>query len=120
MLILPGEVIGLINLEDPAVEHVWSPAEIQLANSVADQVGLALENARLLEETQRRAERERLVSEITTRLRASNDPQAILETAVSELKNALGARQVQVVMKSKPDSQSTAGSDNEIPPAGTE
>jgi len=117
---LRGEVIGLINLEDPAVEHVWSPAEIQLANSVADQVGLALENARLLEETQRRAERERLVSEITTRLRASNDPQAILETAVSELKNALGARQVQVVMKSKPDSQSTAGSDNEIPPAGTE
>ncbi len=117
---LRGEVIGLINLEDPAIEHIWSPAEIQLANSVADQVGLALENARLLEETQRRAERERLVSEITTRLRATNDPQVILDTAISELKHALGARQVQVVMKSKAGSQPAAGSSDEIPPAGTE
>ena len=67
-----------------------------MARAVADQVGLALENARLLAETQRRAERERLVADITTKMRAVNDPQAILETVAVELRNALRVKSVQV------------------------
>ena len=113
---LRGEIIGLINLEDPALEHAWTAAEIQLANSVADQIGLALENARLLEETQRRAERERLVSDITTRLRASNDPHAILETAVTELKNALSVKQVRVLVNSPVSDRSQ----NDRPPVASD
>jgi len=51
---------------------------------------LALENARLLEETQQRAEQERIIASITARVRASMDPETILQTAVRELGAALG------------------------------
>jgi GAF domain-containing protein/HAMP domain-containing protein len=95
-----GQVIGIILLEETEGSRHWSENEKQLAKAVADQVGLALENARLLEETQHRAERERLVSEISTKMRASNDPQQILETAVVELRNALRAKSVQVRIQS--------------------
>jgi GAF domain-containing protein/HAMP domain-containing protein len=95
-ILLRGQPIGIIELNDPDAPRRWGQEEISLAASVADQVGLALENARLLETTQRRAERERLVSDITTKLRATNDPQQILETAVSQLKTALKVRSVQV------------------------
>src|SRR5512135_341452 len=81
---LRGEAIGLLRLQDLDRNRIWSEEEISLIKAVADQVGLALENARLLEATQKRAEREVLVGQITTRLRASNDPQTILETAVTE------------------------------------
>ena len=107
-LALRNQVIGLIDLQDVDPARAWTPQELAFARSVADQVALALENARLLEETRRRAERERLVSDITTRLRVSNDPQTILDTALSELRQALQVKSVQVrlrVQSIPPDSQ---------------
>jgi GAF domain-containing protein len=93
---LRGETIGLIELGETINTRRWSNDEINLVSSIAEQVGLALEYARLLETTRRRAERERLVSEITTSLRATNDPQQILETAVTQLKHALRVQSVKV------------------------
>ena len=101
-IMIRGQTIGLIELNDPDAPRRWGEDEINLAASVADQVGQALENARLLETTQRRAERERLVSEITRKLRSTNDPQEIMETAVMQLKNALKVRSVQVRVDTSP------------------
>jgi GAF domain-containing protein/HAMP domain-containing protein len=97
------QVIGMLSCtpgdRDPDDEgQRWTEEEINLVKTVADQVGLAIENARLLEETQRRAEREHLVSEITSRLRASNDPQVILQTAASELRQALRAKHAEILL----------------------
>jgi GAF domain-containing protein len=86
----------LIELGETTHARQWSDDEMSLVSSIAEQVGLALEYARLLETTRRRAERERLVSEITTRIRATNDPQQILETAVTQLKHALRVHSVKV------------------------
>jgi GAF domain-containing protein len=103
--ILPKEIgapsKGRALPEGQISKHKWTNAEINLALAVAEQVGLALENARLLEVTQRRAERERLVSQITTRMRASNDPEAIMETAVSQLRQILGVQNVRVRIQAK-------------------
>jgi GAF domain-containing protein/HAMP domain-containing protein len=98
---LRGEVIGTIDLTELDRNRVWSEEEISLAHSVAEQIGLALENARLIEESQHRAERESLVSQISNRLRASNDPQEILQTAVAELRHALRARTAHIVVPSE-------------------
>jgi GAF domain-containing protein len=95
-----GETIGLLNLEAAGQEKSWTEDDLNLIRAVADQVGMALENARLLEQTQKRAERERLVSEITTKIRASNDPQVILATALRELQQALKANQAHIVVSS--------------------
>jgi len=99
---LRGQAIGVIRLQDIDQKRSWNEEEISLIKEFADQVGLALENARLLEATQRRAEREYLVGQITTKLRASNDPQVILQTAVTELRKALHAQKAQVIIQARP------------------
>ena len=71
--------------------------QTDLVNAVAERVALSVENARLFEETTRRAERERLVSDITVKIRSTNDPDAMIETALKELKQALGATKVQLI-----------------------
>jgi len=60
-------------------------------------VALSAENARLFDETSRRAERERIVTEITSKIRSTNDPEEMIRTALDELRNALGATQVQLI-----------------------
>ncbi len=75
----------------------WSADEINIAQAVTERLGLALDNARLFEETSTRASRERLVSDITTRIRGTNDPQEMIKTAVEELQRALGATRVEIV-----------------------
>jgi GAF domain-containing protein len=109
---LRGQVIGVLDLQEADPGRDWSQEDLELARAVADQVGLALENARLLAETQRRAERERLVADITTKMRAVNDPQAILETAAAELRNALRVKSVQVRLQNlNPEQGETAQPD---------
>jgi GAF domain-containing protein/HAMP domain-containing protein len=92
-----GQLIGSLQLEKEHPSRRWSEEDLHLIRAVADQVGQALENSRLLEETQRRAEREQLVSEITTKLRASNDPQVILQTAMNELREALRTKRAHFI-----------------------
>ncbi len=88
-------VLGILRLRKPD-SHMWSKDELALAETLAQQLYLALENARLYQETQRRAERERLASEITAKLRASNDPQVIMQTAIQELRRVLNIRSEEV------------------------
>ena len=92
--------IGAIGLQCENEQHQWSDEEISLIEILSEQFALAAENIRLLEETQRRAEREHLVSEITTKIRLSNDPQTILETAVSELRRTFHAKNARVLIAS--------------------
>lgn len=91
-----GETIGTLSVQVPKSKNI-SDDQMDLVNAVADRVALSAENARLFEETTRRAERERLVSDITVKIRSTNDPDAMVRTALDELKKALGATKVQLV-----------------------
>jgi GAF domain-containing protein len=93
---LRGETIGKLVVQSPSTE-VLSRDQIDLIKAVAERVALAIENARLFEETTRRAERERLVSDITGKIRSIHDPQAMIQTAMEELRSALGASRVEVI-----------------------
>jgi GAF domain-containing protein len=108
-LSLRDQLIGVIGIEQDEANQIWTENELAIAQAAANQVSLTLENARLLDETRQRAERERIASQITTRLRMSNDPNQILQTAVSELKHALGAKKAQVLIAPhKPGSEKEA------------
>jgi GAF domain-containing protein len=102
MLVVPVKLreqpIGAIGLKAGENIHTWSEEDIALVETLSEQLALAAENIRLLDETRRRAEREHLVSEITTKLRASNDPQTILQTVVSELRQALQAKDARILI----------------------
>lgn len=91
-----GETIGTLAVQIPEANSL-SDDQMDLINAVAERVALSAENARLFEETTRRAERERLVSDITVKIRSTNDPDVMIETALEELKQALGATKVQLV-----------------------
>lgn len=97
---LRGEPIGVIQLNQVGQpDREWSENEIATVQSVADQVAQALENARLFEQTVRRAERERRALDITNKIRSTNDPQAMLEIAVKELQQALGTSRAQIFIQ---------------------
>jgi len=92
-LTLRDQVIGRINL---AAAEGWSPEQKSLIEAVASQAALALENARLVQESQSVAMRERLASEITAKIWASRTMDSILQTTVRELGRALEAAEVSI------------------------
>ncbi len=95
-IILRGEVIGVIGYEDEDPKHEWHPEEKLLLETIAARVSLALENSRLIAETQKRADRERIVSQIATRMRETLDIDTVLQTAVEEMRQSLGLEQAEV------------------------
>lgn len=113
-----GQVVGALDTYKPGQEGSWEEDEISLLQSLAEQLGVALDTARLYQESRRRAERERLAAEITARLRSSNDPKTILQTAVTELRQALNARQGQVLVKTLADPAAPAEASQDRPAAG--
>ena len=86
----------MLSVQIPETKNI-NDDQKDLINAVAERVALSAENARLFDETTRRAERERLVSDITVKIRSTNDPDVMVQTALDELKNALGATKVQLV-----------------------
>jgi len=74
----------------------WSDEEALLLEEVGLQIGLALENARLLEETRRHAAQERLIGEIAARMRETLDLDTVLQTAIREMGRTLGLSKVDV------------------------
>lgn len=100
-LVLPikvrQEVIGAISFKRPQLAQTagdgqsptpaptWLEDEIEILKEMLDNVGQALEGARLYQETQRRAAREQITSEITASMRASLDLETVLQTAVREI-----------------------------------
>ncbi len=88
-ILLRGEVLGALQVSEANRAREWNQDDMTFIQAVADQVALALDNARLLEETERRAQRERLVAEVSSRMFASNDLESIIQIAGQELGRVL-------------------------------
>jgi GAF domain-containing protein len=91
---LRDQVIGVIDLQEMDEDRRWTDDDVAVVLAVADQAALSLENARLLDETERSAQRERTINEINSRVRQTIDLDSILQTAVKELGQTLGAARV--------------------------
>jgi GAF domain-containing protein len=109
---LRGQTIGVLGFELPPGDRPWAEEELAFVEAVTDQLAQTLETARLFADTQRRAERERLIGEMTTKIRASIDIRDVLETAATELGQALGASRaiVRLSVDDPPGSQPVASS----------
>jgi len=84
-----GQWIGLLfALTEQA--HTFTSAELNFHRALADQAAVAIDNRRLLAETQQRAQREVLIRQITTRIRAASDIQGVLEATAAELARSMG------------------------------
>lgn len=87
-LISRGHVIGALTVQSTE-SQAFSDEDIAILQTMADQVANAIENARLLQETERLALRNRLISEVTGKLRGTLDLEGVLRTTVRELGMAL-------------------------------
>jgi GAF domain-containing protein len=85
-----GEVIGVLDTHKPAEEGGWTDEEIALLEELTDQLGEALEGARLYRDTQRRAAREQLISHVVNRMRRTVDMETLMQTTIREVANILG------------------------------
>jgi len=89
-----GQTIGEFDLARVGEWPDWTPEDIAFAQSLVDQVGQTIETARLLQETERLAGRERIINDINSRVRRTVNLDSILKTAVNELGRSLGAARV--------------------------
>jgi GAF domain-containing protein len=93
-IVVQDQVIGTIRARKPQGTGEWADEETRLMEALVAQLELALESARLYQDTQRRAARERLIGEITTRVRETLDIETVLKVATRELCQSLGLPEV--------------------------
>jgi len=83
-IILRGQKIGNISIGKKG-DTKWSKLDASLLDEVASQVGLAVDNIRLLEEATQRAKQEQTIGKLAARFSQSLDLDALLQTAAREL-----------------------------------
>ena len=84
------QVIGALRFRKGTKGGDWSPDEVSQLQTLTEQLGVALDSARLYQDTRRSAARERLAAQATARMRQTLDMDAVLQTAVREISTALG------------------------------
>ena len=93
-LLVLNQVIGVIGLEQEDPNRIWTDEEIAIAQAAANRAALTLENARLLEESQRHAVKERTIFESTARIGSALNIENILEATAEELEKVLSGSEV--------------------------
>ena len=91
-------VIGVIDAHKPPDAGGWRSEEIALMEMLVDQLGTALESARLYQDTQRRATREQLTRQMTEEMQRATDVDDLVQSTIRQLYQALSASRLVVHM----------------------
>lgn len=86
--------IGALGLRRRGRE--WSQEEIRLLEMIGEQFALAADNIRLLDVTQRRAAQDRIIGEVSARIRETMDIDAVLKTAAREFRRMLELEEAEI------------------------
>jgi GAF domain-containing protein len=99
VMILPirsrGRLIGTVNVGSLQPD-VYSEADVAIFQQMVSQLAAAIENSEAFAQSQRVAQNEALVNAIAAQFQAQTDVQAMMNTAISELGRAIGARRGRV------------------------
>ena len=88
-LIVEEEIIGSITLRQNQASRNWSQAEIELAEAVAAQAAIAIEQVLAHQQVKELAQRETTVNRITATIRSSLEPPVMFAAIAKELGSAL-------------------------------
>lgn len=83
LMLRDQQVIGTISLQSD--RKSWSQEEMEFIDAVSNQAAIALESARLLDESQKRVQREQALNELTARFSRSLDVDTLMQVVVQEL-----------------------------------
>lgn len=101
-MLLGDDVQGVVAVTDPKNDNRFSEDDVALLATIASQLAAGIQNARLLDQVQRTARRERLIHEITSKVRRSPDMKTILDTTAREIGRALNAARSTVTLNHEP------------------
>jgi GAF domain-containing protein/HAMP domain-containing protein len=93
------DVLGVLDVIHNQL-FAFSEDDISVLQILADQVAIAVQNVYLFQQTLQRAQREKSVVEITSRLRAERDIDAMLQAAILEMQRNLGAKKARIQLTS--------------------
>jgi len=99
---LHGQVLGSIDVVRKGTNS-WDESDENFTTEIATQIGLALENVRLLNSTKQRMYFEQSLSELTGQLSQSIDTNTLLETAIRELHQLPNVTEVSVKLSPPED-----------------
>jgi GAF domain-containing protein len=95
-LTLQGQKIGTIKLRRKGYSVSWSEKEKGMIEKIGEQISLALENSRLVDEAQKSAQRDQLIANISSRVRETLDVEAVIRTASTELRKVFDLKEAEI------------------------
>ena len=101
-ILLRDEVIGSVDVHSPD-NRPWDQDELDIVAAILERAALAMDNARLLEESQRLASKEAKIGEVTAKISSSINMHSVLQTAVEELGRALPGSEVVIQFQTEPN-----------------
>jgi len=108
---LRGQKIGALSIARKG-DTTWSALDQDFINEVATQVGLAVDNIRLLEDATQRAKQEQTVGRLATRFGQSFDLDTLLQTAARELGQLPDVAEVSVFIGEISNQEKTRANNN--------
>jgi GAF domain-containing protein/CheY-like chemotaxis protein len=90
-LVVGGEATGRISLQNLDREHAFTESDLRLLTTIAASLSVALENARLFEETRRRAAELAIVNNVGQALGEQLDLDALIERLGDQLREVFDA-----------------------------
>jgi GAF domain-containing protein len=96
-----GEQIGRLRIKPRTEGYQWSEDEIAMIHATAERVALATENARLVLESQKRASKEQVIGEISSKIGASINLDNILQTTLREMGRILPGAEISIQVENE-------------------
>jgi len=97
-LVFRNELLGVLNVESELID-AYTENDEEMLGTLGGSLAAIIANASLLEQIRIQAERDRLIYEVTSKIRRSTDIQLIMATTTSELTRLTGARYAKIQIK---------------------
>ena len=119
-LIYRNEVLGVLNVESTRI-NAYSESDEEMLGTLAGSLAAIIAHSRLLEQFRQQVERERLLYDITSKIRRTSNPDKILSIAATESIKVLNARkmQIEVTVESEQNREAIHTSDKTSNPSKT-
>lgn len=118
-LLLGDQILGLMAVQNYTRPNAYDEHDRDLLMAFANQAAVAIQNARLFEETQQRANELALINRIMSAVATSLDLEVNLQTIAEELAQHLSADHVGIALMDNTKTRLVLAADAPAPPGGS-